>query len=74
MLLLVVMVTLVEPGLVDTTLLHGLGGGVGHWHHCHQVSRPIERVVDVLKLVAGDAMERLGHIVTTIGLFKLHGR
>ena len=74
MLLLIVMVTLVEPGLVDTALLHGFGGGVSHWHHRHQVGRAIERVVDVLKLVAGDAMECLGHIVTTIGLFKLHGR
>ena len=56
MLVIVVMVTLSNSSLVDTSLLHRLCRGVGDWHHLHEISRSIERIIDVLHLKAGDAL------------------
>ena len=55
MLVIVVMVAL-KSSLVDTSLLHRLCRGVGDWNHLHEISRSIERIIDVLHLKAGDAL------------------
>lgn len=46
-----VIVLRIEPVLVGTAFLHGLGGSVINGHCLHQICGAVERVVDVLNLV-----------------------
>ena len=77
MVLVILMITLVETSLVHASLLHGFGRSMGHRHRSHQVCRPVERIVYVLKRVAGhDPVQgrSVQHVVSAIGLIKLRRR
>ena len=73
MLVIVVLVTLIEASLVDTSFLHRLCRGVIDWDDGHEICRPIECIVYVLHLEASDPLKcRTIHVVMcTVNLVEL---